>query len=568
MESGSSPTTSGGASQKRKREGSADHQTDDEDTPAPNCCDTTLLEVEARSNSGRHMTELMTRLFGKHDVGVAIRPSPSDPNNYGVYATRPLAAGELIGGSQGGIAASAVLDPVDIIGTHPLAKRAIEIANVSPSFAFWLALASMAKSAEAYTDEKCTDTDTGMSHVRRYKEYLASLPRESPEPCSWSEDERRLLKGTLVGKQVDNQLRLLRAEYDRVVSVFGQNEDTSDISIPLDIPFDIDGRGKYPSLLWARGMHLSRSFPRSLVDAARLELKEGGTASQDPVLRVQLGGFRAPRIEYTGPKDESPSPAAACGNTDIVVPDPNEIAGTLGIMTPFWGMLDHEAGHPIVWEAGDGYIRFRCVDAIEEGQEIKNNYGPKGNQELLFTYGFAIEGNPMDSVDGIMIGCRIPPADATDEEDRILVHKGTLELLREHDIQHKIENGALLIGPFSLHGAPPNPSSQSTNGDRKGREYEGGNNSTGVLSPELLFALSVIGMETLEEGPGLSLDEIEMLKGELGRRIDALDTDESYVEMSKQYAVRSSFCSAYKRGQRSLLQKALAELGAMVEGEA
>lgn len=35
---------------------------------------------------------------------------------------------------------------------------------------------------------------------------------------------------------------------------------------------------------------------------------------------------------------------------------------------------------------------------LEVGEEIYNNYCSSSNEELLFTYGFAVPNNPLDSV--------------------------------------------------------------------------------------------------------------------------------------------------------------------------
>jgi hypothetical protein len=48
-----------------------------------------------------------------------------------------------------------------------------------------------------------------------------------------------------------------------------------------------------------------------------------------------------------------------------------------------------------------------------------------------------------------------------------------------------------------------------------------------VLSPDLLFALAVAGMENAEEGPGVTLDEIGMLRDELTGRLEALGPGEA-----------------------------------------
>ena len=139
----------------------------------------------------------------------------------------------------------------------------MEGGGATEPFAFWLALASLGMELE-------TTGRISVEPFAEYDDYLCSLPRESPEPCSWSKAERDALSGTQLSRQVEGQRRLLREEYDRVAARLKERcGGDGDEELPIP-PFDVDGRGAIPSLLWARGCHISRSFPRSLVDAANV----------------------------------------------------------------------------------------------------------------------------------------------------------------------------------------------------------------------------------------------------------------------------------------------------------
>ena len=248
-------------------------------------------------------------------------------------------------------------------------------------------------------------------------------------------------------------------------------------------------------------------------------------------------------------------------------------------MFPLYDMLDHRPGHRITWEAGGGSIRFQCVGGIRAGEQIYNNYGPKGNQELLFTYGFAIEDNPLDSVDGIVFGCQCPDDGGREEEEEGMrrLHEARLALLKEHDVPHKVENGALMMGPFALFGRLPTTDADvavEEDGDegQAGEVVEGeGDEEEGSVMPrELLFALSVLGMEDVDEGPGLSPYEIDMLKHQFAARIRSMnmsDEENGSGETVDDKFSRAGFVAAYKRGQVNLLRSAIVDLDAMVGGE-
>ena len=89
------------------------------------------------------------------------------------------------------------------------------------------------------------------------------------------------------------------------------------------------------------------------------------------------------------------------------------------------------------------------------------------------------------------------------------------------------------------------------------------------MPQELLFALSVLGMEDVEEGPGLSPYEIDMLRQQFGATIHAMQLDGKEEGDAKDDDTfgRAGFVRAYKRGQIKLLRSAIADLDAMIGGE-
>jgi hypothetical protein len=105
----------------------------------------------------------------------------------------------------------------------------------------------------------------------------------------------------------------------------------------------------------------------------------------------------------------------------------------LGVMLPLFDMLQHEAGTPISWLADGSQVVFRVESAVAAGAELFNNYGPKGNEPLLFTYGFAMRSNPYDTVsltlrvalaggDGAVEEARLGPFSVMRPDDRQVLH--------------------------------------------------------------------------------------------------------------------------------------------------
>jgi len=176
------------------------------------------------------------------------------------------------------------------------------------------------------------------------------------------------------------------------------------------------------------------------------------------------------------------------------------------------------------------------------------------------------------------------------------VYNAQLALIKQHSIPHRFENDGrmLLLGPFSLHRKLLSKSDKEETLDETTNASINPDNtpeySGGVIPDDLFCALSFIGMETVEEGPILSVDELEMLRDVLTKKLDGfggmpassshLPTDGEVVYENDEDSslggvaaatVKSApehLCAesveAYKDGQRELLQFALAELDALM----
>ncbi|KAJ3274566.1 hypothetical protein HDV01_002408 [Terramyces sp. JEL0728] len=61
---------------------------------------------------------------------------------------------------------------------------------------------------------------------------------------------------------------------------------------------------------------------------------------------------------------------------------------------PVLDMLNHKRGFKIEWRMKDDGVAFIAREEIPEGSDVYNNYGPKGNENLLGNYGFVLDPNP------------------------------------------------------------------------------------------------------------------------------------------------------------------------------
>ncbi|KAK7202762.1 hypothetical protein BZA70DRAFT_312896 [Myxozyma melibiosi] len=68
------------------------------------------------------------------------------------------------------------------------------------------------------------------------------------------------------------------------------------------------------------------------------------------------------------------------------------------VLIPLVDSLNHYPRTPVVWNVDPSSFALAAATTIEEGREIFNNYGPKGNEELLMGYGFCLPDNEFDLV--------------------------------------------------------------------------------------------------------------------------------------------------------------------------
>lgn len=67
-----------------------------------------------------------------------------------------------------------------------------------------------------------------------------------------------------------------------------------------------------------------------------------------------------------------------------------EVAQDEAMLLPLIDLLNHDPKSKVNWVVEDGCFTFSCDNP---GEQLYNNYGMKGNEELLLGYGFCLEGN-------------------------------------------------------------------------------------------------------------------------------------------------------------------------------
>lgn len=231
--------------------------------------------------------------------------------------------------------------------------------------------------------------------------YVAALPQ--PEtgreaeglgtPLYYAEGDRVWFGGTSLEGAVRGREERWRREWEvgrRVLDAVGE-EDGGGVG-------RWRGCWTWELYRWAATIYSSRGFVSSLVPAEVFAEDVGGESEG-----------------YFFGSDENGEELVASSSCSAVSPQRHRTAQTLKcglvpVLFPVVDLANHDASARVAWFS-DVHHEPKDLSIIVEadipaGQQIFNNYAPKGNTELLLGYGFLIEGN-----DEVPIAFRAPGAE-------------------------------------------------------------------------------------------------------------------------------------------------------------
>lgn len=203
-----------------------------------------------------------------------------------------------------------------------------------------------------------------------YRPYIKCLPglQNITSPYCWTPREKLLLKGTNLGHSLKDNLGSLVEEWWNIINLlpqelpkpkdhfinmkfyyefkFHNDDDLYNYLVKEETP---DNWTSFPNYLWSSFILKSRAFPAYLIK------------NVDQTLDIKL----------------------------------DEV-----ILLPVIDFLNHEPSANVEWSVSNtdstNYFNLKS-NSLEAGLEAFNNYGRKGNEELLLSYGFCIENNQADS---------------------------------------------------------------------------------------------------------------------------------------------------------------------------
>jgi hypothetical protein len=116
------------------------------------------------------------------------------------------------------------------------------------------------------------------------------------------------------------------------------------------------------------------------------------------------------------------------------------------MMIPVVDSMNHSHTAKPYWTWTSTHFIFGTEDCYEAGQEIFGNYGPKGDEELVLGYGFAIPNNPYNYV-SVKIGGQVYKLREHNPE----IPEDLLQVLRKEKVEfHDVLAQISLPGPQPL----------------------------------------------------------------------------------------------------------------------
>ncbi|KAI3800493.1 hypothetical protein L1987_28584 [Smallanthus sonchifolius] len=213
-----------------------------------------------------------------------------------------------------------------------------------------------------------------------WKPYLDMLPTTFGNPLWFSEDELLDVKGTTLFKATELQKKSLQSLYDDKVKKL--------VKKLLILDGDLESEVCFNDFLWANSIFWTRALsiplPRSFVFPQIQE--EDHNPASNPELADGDNGKKL-EVNFSSTQDETVwveglVPGIDFCNHDLKAAATWEVDGT-GSAT----------GVPLSM-----YLLSVEEARLQIGEEISISYGNKGNEELLYLYGFVTDDNPNDYI--------------------------------------------------------------------------------------------------------------------------------------------------------------------------
>ncbi|CCF60384.1 hypothetical protein KAFR_0K00290 [Kazachstania africana CBS 2517] len=248
--------------------------------------------------------------------------------------------------------------------------------------------------AKLMFDKDATLCD-GTDLTEKFNPYLNALPKVVNSPLVWNPRELELLRNTNLGNSIRGKLKSIYKEWYDVVSNMTNKKFFEVETISHDIS------------CYENFEHISSE--RMYDDIL------SNTANKSPAVWYSFSAFLWSHLIFTSRAFPEYIINPEC--------DPFSV-----MLLPIVDLLNHDYQAKAEWSSNED--RSFCYKNLNEnlkaGDEVLNNYGAKGNEELLSGYGFVLENNICDS---LLLKLKLPDDTIRD----ILDYEPDIELLTIDD---------------------------------------------------------------------------------------------------------------------------------------
>ncbi|EJS41459.1 YPL208W [Saccharomyces arboricola H-6] len=209
------------------------------------------------------------------------------------------------------------------------------------------------------------DNDTIVDNIsvnKKFKPYLDALPSRLNSPLIWNPSELNRLSSTNLGNSIHEKFGSIFKEWFELVS----SSDIFDLEKVVD---DIEIYHK-----------LNETAYETLYEKV---LKN--TELQTPTIWYSFPAFLWSHLIFTSRAFPEYVVDNNCPENSIV-------------LLPIIDLLNHDYRSKVQWYPENGWFCYEKMGSVSQSEELCNNYGGKGNEELLSGYGFVLEDNIFDSV--------------------------------------------------------------------------------------------------------------------------------------------------------------------------
>ena len=366
-------------------------------------------------------------------------------------------------------------------------------------------------------DTEATVDDENIDLKIKFKPYIDALPKRIDSVLVWNPEELETLLG---GTNLGNSHR------EKLYSIFKEWYELLKKQPPSSPFFDLN-KVETDLLIFENWNETSYDiiYEKLITD----------TINQTPTIWYSFSGFLWSHLIFISRAFPEYIVNKNCEESAV-------------ILLPIIDLMNHHYSSKVSWSSNEeGAFIYQNQMVLEKGDELLNNYGAKGNEELLASYGFVLEDNAFDLV---MLRIKLPLPlieEILINDDGYDIHLPTME-------------------EYTTFAFDQEEKKQDKNATKKTpMDYQDGiiyiinrNNVDVCLRPliQIFTYLSKTPMESLEDLRP-TLEGLEKLRVAIQQKMAPLEREIATANLDPH---RYNCATTYRNGQINVLSSASSEL--------